>query len=294
MSSKADIFTQLRSRLLGIAYRMLGTKADAEDVLQDTYLRWHGTDSAQVESPEAWLTTATTRLSIDRLRHRQVERSAYFGPWLPEPLSAADTQTPEVAAELDSDVSIAFMAMLEALSPEERAAFILHDIIDDDYADIADALGKSEAACRQMVHRARERVTARRRRFVVDDATRTRMLQKFVGAVATGDREQIMAVFAEDAVMTSDGGGKATAISRPLEGSQRIAMLWYAVARRHAEESDTGGAMEHRIVRINGEPGIAFIGNGRLYSLSVIETDGERIHSFFSIRNPDKLAGFVL
>jgi RNA polymerase sigma-70 factor (ECF subfamily) len=294
MSHKADTFTQHRARLFGIAYRMLGTKADAEDVLQDAYLRWHNADAAQVESPEAWLTTATTRLSIDRLRHLKVEREAYFGPWLPEPLGEADTQTPEAAAELDSDVSIAFMAMLEALAPEERAAFILHDIIDDDYADIADALGKSEAACRQMVHRARERLTARRRRVVVDEATRTRMLRKFIGAVATGDRQQIMALFAEDAVMTSDGGGKATAVSRPLFGGERISRLWYVVARRYREAQAQGRAVEHRIVPINGEPGIAFLEDGRLQSLIAIETDGERIQGFFSLRNPDKLAAFSL
>lgn len=294
MSSKADIFTQHRPRLLGIAYRMLGTKADAEDVLQDAYLRWHSADSTQVGSPEAWLTTATTRLSIDRLRHRKVERNAYFGPWLPEPLSAADTQTPEVAAEFDSDVSIAFMAILEALSPEERAAFILHDIIDDDYVDIADALGKSESACRQMVHRARERLTARRRRFVVDEVTRRRMLRKFLGAVASGDRQQIMALFADDAVMTSDGGGKAAAVSRPLFGSERISRLWYVVARRYEEARTQGRNVEHRIVHVNGEPGIAFLEDGRLQSLIAIETDGERIQAFFSIRNPDKLATFSL
>jgi len=294
MSHKADTFTQHRARLFGIAYRMLGTKADAEDVLQDAYLRWHNADTAQVESPEAWLTTATTRLSIDRLRHLKVEREAYFGPWLPEPLGEADTQTPEAAAELDSDVSIAFMAMLEALAPEERAAFILHDIIDDDYVDIADALGKSEAACRQMVHRARERLTARRRRFVVDEATRTRMLRKFIGAVATGDRQQIMAVFADDAVMTSDGGGKAAAVSRPLFGAERISRLWYVVARRYREAQMQGRAVEHRIVQINSEPGIAFLEDGRLQSLIAIETDGERIQGFFSLRNPDKLATFSL
>ncbi len=294
MSSRADLFTRHRARLFGIAYRMLGTKADAEDVLQDAYLRWHNADVAQIESPEAWLTTATTRLSIDRLRHLKVEREAYFGPWLPEPLSETDLQTPEVAAEFDSDVSIAFMAVLEALAPEERAAFILHDIIDDDYADIADALGKSESACRQMVHRARERLTARRRRFVVDEVTRTRMLQKFLGAVASGDRQQIMALFAEDAVMTSDGGGKAAAVSRPLFGSERISRLWYVVARRYEEARTQGREVEYRIVQVNGEPGIAFLEDGRLHSLIAIETDGEQIQGFFSIRNPDKLASFSL
>jgi RNA polymerase sigma-70 factor (ECF subfamily) len=155
---KADTFKRHRARLFGIAYRMLSSKADAEDVLQDAYLRWHESDGSAVCSSEAWLTTAVTRLSIDRLRRRRTEREAYAGPWLPEPLSERELRTPEDVAELDGDFSIAFLTMLETLSPEERAAFVLHDVLDDDYADIAESLGKSEPACRQMVHRARERL----------------------------------------------------------------------------------------------------------------------------------------
>ena len=287
MSTKADIFTQHRPKLFGVAYRMLGIKADAEDVLQDAYLRWHDTDASDIKSAEAWLTTTTTRLAIARLRHAKVERANYFGPWLPEPLSQADLNTPELAAEFDSDVSIAFMAVLEALAPEERAAFILHDIVDDDYADIAGALGKSEAACRQMVHRARERLTSRRRRFVVDDATRTRMLQRFIQAVNTGDRDQLKAVFAEDAVMTSDGGGKALAAIRPLQGAERIAMLWYAVNRRLID------TYQFQILPVNGEPGLAFFVDGRLVAITSIETDGDKIQQYFTVRNPDKLAAFA-
>ncbi len=286
VQSKADIFTGHRPRLFGIAYRMLGSRSDAEDVLQDAYLRWHDANPQEIRSAEAWLTTATTRLSIDRLRRVKVERNSYFGPWLPEPLCEADLQTPEMAAELDSDVSIAFLAVLEELAPEERAAFILHDIIDDDYVDIAGVLGKSEAACRQMVHRARERLTARKRRFVVDPQARERMLQKFVGALASGDRQQILALFAEDAVMTSDGGGKTTAVHRRLYGAQRISMLWWAVVRRLQRSPD------HRFVEVNGEPGIAFFRNGRLFSIATVVTDGERIHEYYSIANPEKLAAF--
>lgn len=254
--------------------------------MQDAYLRWHAADTREIRSAEAWLTTATTRLSIDRLRRAKLERQHYFGPWLPEPFAETDLRTPELAAELESDVSIAFLAVLETLAPEERAAFILHDIVDDDYVDIAEALGKTEAACRQMVHRARERLTSRRRRFVVDDATRIRMLEKFIGAVSSGDRGRIIALLAEDASMISDGGGKAVAVHRPLHGSQRIAMLWYAVARRPSR------VVDRYIVRVNGEPGIASLWNGRLHSVAVIETDGERIHEYYSIANPDKLHSF--
>lgn len=276
-----------RGRLFGIAYRMLGSRADAEDVVQDAYLRWHDTHKDAVRSVEAWLTTTVTRLSIDRLRRTKVEREAYIGPWLPEPLSEAEMRTPELAAELDSDISIAFLALLEALAPDERAAFVLHDIFDDDYADIAGTLGKTEAACRQMVHRARERVMSRRRRFLVDDATRIAMLEKFIAAANRGDREALVSLFAQDATMTSDGGGKAVAIRKPLHGAERIARLWYAISRR------SGGKLSRKIVYANGEPALALSYDNRLHSVSTIETDGQVIHGYYSIVNPDKLKSFV-
>src|SRR5262245_45469739 len=253
--SATESFDTLRPRLFGVAYRMLGSRMDAEDVLQDAFLRWQAAEQGTIQSPEAWLVTATTRLAIDRLRKRKLEH--YVGPWLPEPLSEHDLQTPELAAELDSDLSIAFLTLLEALAPEERAAFVLHDVMDDDYADIAEALGKSEAACRQMVHRARERVLARRRRFHVDEATRVRMLERFIAAANAGDRQQVVALFAPDAVMTSDGGGKAVAVRRPLHGAERISWLWYCVGRRFAQQP------ERRIVYVNGEPAVAAFWFGR-------------------------------
>ena len=288
MDPASDTFERHRARLFGLAYRMLGSKADAEDVLQDAYVRWHEGDATAVRSSEAWLTTAVTRLAIDRLRRLKTEREAYFGPWLPEPLSDRDVRTPEDAAELDGDISIAFMTLLEALSPEERAALVLHDILDDDYADIAESLGKSVEACRQMVHRARVRLTSRRRRFFVDEATRERMLERFIVAANHGDREALVALFAPDAVMTSDGGGKAVAVCRPLHGAERISWLWYAVARRRRPQPP-----ERRIVQVNGEPGVALYLNGRLHAVAAVETDGERIHAYYSIANPDKLKAFL-
>lgn len=281
------IFERHRPRLFGLAYRMLGLRAEAEDVLQDAYLRWKDVDPAVLQSTEAWLTTTVTRLCIDRLRRLKVEREAYFGPWLPEPLAAQDVRTPELAAELSDDVSIAFLALLEALAPEERAAFVLHDVLDDDYVDIAEALQKTEAACRQLVHRARERVTAKRRRFQVDDATRRRMLEKFIALAQRGDRKEIVSLFAADAVLTSDGGGKAAAVHRPLLGAERISWLWYVAARRFDARVET------RIVPVNNELAVVFYWNGVLRSLVTIETDGERIHSMYSIRNPDKLQAFA-
>jgi RNA polymerase sigma-70 factor, ECF subfamily len=194
--------------------------------------------------------------------------------------------SPDVSLERDEDVSIAFLTMLETLSPEERAVFVLHDILDDDYADIALTVGKSEAACRQMVHRARERLTSRRKRFLVDDATRIRMLEKFIEAANRGDRNELIALFAEDAVMTSDSGGKAVAVRRPLHGAVRIAYLWFAVTRR------AGPRAQRLIVRVNGQPALASFYNGRLHSVATIDTDGERIHALYTIANPDKLRSF--
>ncbi len=286
MSTHLDIFRTLRPQLMGIAYRMLGTRADAEDVLHDAWLKWQATDPSEVRSPEAWLKTATTRLAIDRLRRAKVEREHYPGPWLPEPLSQADMSSPEIELERDDDVSIAFLTLLEALSPEERAVFVLHDILDDDYADIAETLGKSQAACRQMVHRARERLTSRRQRYLVDEETKKRMLERFLVAANRGDRDEIIALFASDAVMMSDGGGKALAVRRPLIGAERIAWLWFAIARRgHLRAA-------RRIVTVNGEPAIASFYEGRLHSVATIETDGERIQRFYTIANPDKLRSF--
>lgn len=286
MDQRTQTFDSLRARLLGVAYRMLGSRADAEDVLHDAWLRWTTADPAEIRSAEAWLKTTLTRLAIDRLRRAKVERENYFGPWLPEPLSDADLTSPEIELERDEDVSIAFLTMLETLAPEERAVFVLHDILDDDYADIAEMIGKSQAACRQMVHRARERLTARRKRFLVDDATRTRMLERFIAAAQRGDRNEIMSLFAHDAVMKSDGGGKAVAVWRPLFGAERISWLWYALSRRAKFSA------ERRIVRVNGQPALASIYNGRLHSVAVIETDGERIHALYTIANPDKLRSF--
>ncbi|HEY4317148.1 MAG TPA: sigma-70 family RNA polymerase sigma factor, partial [Herbaspirillum sp.] len=193
-STHQDTFAALRPRLFSIAYRMLGTRADAEDVVQDAWLRWHGATPAALESAEAWLVTVTTRLAIDRLRTRKSEREAYIGWWLPEPLVELDERTPETAAELASDVSVAFMWVLERLSPEERAAFLLRQVFDQDYADIASMLEKSEAACRQMVHRAQQRVQQEQPRFEVPRDTHRELLARFMQAAGGGDREAMKAL----------------------------------------------------------------------------------------------------
>jgi RNA polymerase sigma-70 factor, ECF subfamily len=278
----ADPFAALRPRLFGIAYRMLGTRADAEDVLQDAWLRWHRTDSAPLRSAEAWLVTVVTRLAIDRLRAAKVEREAYVGWWLPEPLVEVDT--PEAAAELAGDVSVAFLWVLERLAPEERAAYLLRQVFDHDYADIAALLDKSEAACRQLVHRATERVRQERPRFDVPRQAHRRLLERFVQAARSGDREAMRALLAENIEVISDGGGKVPSFGQVLRGADRIANLYWVVSKRPQNRAS------YRIVQINGEPGLLRFFDGRLESAQAFVTHGERIVAIYTVRNPDKLA----
>jgi RNA polymerase sigma-70 factor (ECF subfamily) len=284
-SSDADTFTALRPRLFGIAYRMLGTRADAEDVLQDAWLRWSGARHEELQSVEAWLVTVVTRLAIDRLRAAKTEREAYVGWWLPEPLVQLDEHTPEAAAELAGEVSVALMWVLERLSPEERAAFLLRQVFDHDYGDIAALLGKSEAACRQIVHRASERVQQERPRFDVPADAHRRVLEKFMQAARSGERAAIKDLLAPDVELVGDGGGKAPAFSQVLRGADRIANLFLANVLR------LGDQLSYRLALVNGEPGLLRYLNGQLESVLSCATDGERITGIYAMRNPDKLAG---
>lgn len=291
--SATDAFTTLRPRLFGLAYRMLGVRADAEDVLQDAWLRWSRQDTEALQSAEAWLVTVVTRLSIDRLRTLKAEREAYVGWWLPEPLvspapaEAAHHHTPEAAAELADELSVAFLYALERLAPQERAAFLLRQVFDYDYPDIATQLGKTEAACRQLVHRASERVLQDRPRFAVPRDVHRRLLQRFVQAAHSGDRQTIEALLSEDAQLIGDGGGKVPSFPKPLLGPFRIANLYWAMFRR------LGTQVEYRVVLINGEPGLLRYVNGQLESAQAVVTDGERIVAIYAVRNPDKLAGIA-
>ncbi|MEJ8796904.1 RNA polymerase sigma-70 factor [Trinickia caryophylli] len=277
-------FGAVRPRLFAIAYRMLGTRADADDVLQDAWLRWHQTDRAVVQSAEAWLVTIVTRLAIDRLRAAKTEREHYVGWWLPEPLVEADERTPESAAELASELSIALLWVLERLAPEERAAFLMRQAFDCDYDEIATLLGKSEAACRQMVHRATERVREQRVRFDVSKDAHRRVVERFLKAAQSGARNEIQALFADDIELVSDGGGKVPSIAKILHGAYRIANLYWATYRR------LGARAVYRPARVNGEAGLLRYVDGQLESAQAFVTDGERIVAIYSVRNPDKLA----
>lgn len=283
-----DPFHALRPRLFGIAYRMLGVRADAEDVLQDAWLRWTGTDRTPILSPEAWLVTTVTRLAIDRLRAAKAEREAYVGFWLPEPLVQVDEHTPESAAELASDVSVAFLHVLERLGPEERAAFLLRQVFDYDYDEIGSIMDKSQTAVRQMVHRAGERVRQDRPRFEVSREQHGELLRRFVEAARSGQRAAIRALLADDVQVLGDGGGKVAAVAGGLRGAERVTNLYWAHALRF------GPRLEYRLATVNGEPGLLRYVDGVLESAQAAVTDGERIVALYAIRNPDKLARIAL
>ncbi len=284
MDNRTAIFNSHRKRLMGIAWRMLGSPADAEDVLQDAWFRWNESDTESLRSAEAWLVTIVTRLSIDRLRAARTEREHYAGFWIPEPLVEQSAESPQQQLEQADDVSVAFLMVLEQLAPEERAAFLLRQVFDADYADIAQTLGKTEAACRQLVHRAGEHLKSKRPRFSVTRETHLRLLHAFADAAGKGDMSRMRELLAEDAELFSDGGGKVRAFTQVLRGAQRLAQLYYAVTRRHAP------AMRMEVVDVNGVPGLARYINGQLESIQSFETDGDRIVSIHAQRNPDKLA----
>ena len=287
MSDQALVFERHRPRLHGLAYRMLGARDEAEDAVQEAFLRWHRADAAEIRSAEAWLVTVVTRLCLDRLRAAATERQAYIGPWLPEPLIGGQADAPDRRIELASDLSMAFLIMLERLAPEERAAFLLHEVFDCGYPDIARALGKSEAACRQIVHRARARVRRDKPRFEVSEAAHRRLLEQYLTALRTRDKAKLLALFAEDATLVTDGGGKVTAALNIIRGAGRITRGTLGAMRK------IGGQLTHEMVPINGQLGFITYVDGRPYAASSIETDGQRILSVFRVLNPDKLRGLV-
>ena len=287
MDDATRTFNLLRPRLQGIAYRMLGSMGEAEEVVQDAWLRWHEAAKDTLDSAEAWLVTVVTRLSIDRLRTAKVEREHYIGTWMPEPTMTGAPDTPEQLLERADNVSVAFLAVLERLAPESRAAFLLREVFDADYDDIATTLGKSEAACRQLVHRAKAQVQEGRPRFAVPREVHERLLRAFAEAAARGSMPDLRALLADDAELLSDGGGKVPSFGKVLAGAQRLAQLYFALWRR-------GVAVRMDLVELNGEPGLLRFVDGALESAQTFEIDqtakGERIVRIHTQRNPDKLA----
>jgi RNA polymerase sigma-70 factor (ECF subfamily) len=276
-------FEALRGRLFGLAYRMLGSRADAEDIVQDTYLRWHGVAHDKVENAEAWLVTTATRLAIDRLRRLKTERETYVGPWLPEPIVTEGA--PDRHLDLADDLSMAFLLILERLAPEERAAFLLHDVFDVGYGEIASVIEKSEPACRQVVHRARERVRGERARFDVTESAKASLFSKFTAALEARDEQALLALFAPDATWTADGGGKTAAAPVPIVGAARLAKLAVTLREKFWADNRT-----LEIATVNGEPAMVIRDGARLIATMSIATDGERILAVYAVVNPDKLS----
>jgi len=279
-----DPFEHVRGRLFGIAYRMLGSRAEAEDVVQETYVRWHQADREAIRTPEGWLVTTATRLAIDRLRELKTERETYSGPWLPEPLMSNAPPPPDRNVDLAADLSVAFLVLLERLAPDERAAFLLHDVFDTGYGHIAALLGKSEAACRQIVHRARERVRNDHQRFQATETARVALLKRFVAAVEARDEQELLTLLAPDASWTADGGGRTAASPRPIVGAEQIAKLIIGLQRRFSRDQAT-----MHLAEVNGETGLFVRLEGRIIATISIATDGERIFAGYAVVNPDKL-----
>ncbi len=283
MPDSAEIYLKLQPRLLGAAYRMLGALTEAEDVVQDVWERWHDTDTGRVDNHEAWLMAATTRRAIDRLRQARTEREKYTGIWLPEPVLTDGPATPEQLQETSSDLSLAFLTVLERLAPDARAAFLLHDVFDADYAEIAGILGKTEAACRQIVHRARSQVRAERPRYMVSDDAHRRLMRRFVDALTTHDFAGLKNLLAESAELIGDGGGFVTSFAEPTIGGQRIAQLLYAADLVPERQ------VRLELAIINGRQGVLRYMFGELESAQSYDTDGERILRIYVQRNPHKL-----
>lgn len=278
-------FDQLRPRLQGIAYRMLGSVAEAEDVVQDAWLRWHGTDRAAIDNSQAWLVSVTTRLAIDRLRAAKLQREHYTGIWLPEPLlsdSLYSADTPETIKERADDISVAFLVLLERLTPDARAAFLMREVFDADYAEVADVIGKSEAACRQLVSRAKTQLRDDRPRYSIPKDTHLNLLRSFAKALEEGSFDAIRGLLADEATLIGDGGGKVTSFPKPLVGGGRIAQVFFAPIRR-------GAAVRTQLIMFNGQWAVLHFVNGRLETAQSIETDGERVVRIYAQRNPDKL-----
>jgi RNA polymerase sigma-70 factor (TIGR02957 family) len=280
-TDSTDVFVGHRNLLFTVAYEMLGSAADAEDVLQETWLRWVDVDRAQVRDDRAYLVRIATRLALNRMRTNARRREAYVGPWLPEPLLT----TPDVAedVELADSVSLAMLTVLETLGPTERAVFVLREVFAFGYDEIAAAVEKTPAAVRQIAHRARDHVAERRPRAEATAGERARVLQTFLAAVATGDIQSLMDVLAPDVVLVTDGGGVKKAALRPILGRDKVVRFLDAV-------SDGVGATAD-VVMVNGSPALRVVIDGEVDTIASMVVENGLVTGLYAVRNPAKLAG---
>jgi len=291
-SDSATSFEPHRRRLLGLAYRMLGSMADAEDAVQETYLRWHAADRDNVLDPRAFLMTTTTRICLDLLTSARARREEYVGPWLPEPVLDTEALAPDSRTELAEDLSIALLLTLDRLSPLERAAFLLHDVFDFSFGEVATALERSEAACRQLAARARTHVREARPRGATTstrgtnevDARHEELMTAFVDATRSGDLQALTQLLADDVRVVTDGGGKAQAALNVLEGADRAGRFLIGAARKGWRENFT-----LRFATINGLPGVLVEGPDGVVQTNAFEIEDSIVRAVYIVRNPDKL-----
>jgi RNA polymerase sigma-70 factor, ECF subfamily len=282
-----EAFREQRPRLFALAYRMLGSAADAEDVLQDAWLRWQAANVTELAQPAAWLTTVVTRLCLDQLKSARVRRESYVGPWLPEPLPTASTsEGPADPATLHESISMAFLVLLEQLTPAERATYLLHEVFDYSHVEIAEMLALSADHCRQLALRARGHLRERRPRFAPSRERHERLLHEFLLAARAGQLEPLKRLLSEDIVLRSDGGGKATAALKPVRGSDHVARFFIGLASKISRHPLP---IDFRILDVNGWPALLTFEDGKLLHVLSVESDESTIHAVFVVLNPDKL-----
>ncbi|WP_158750753.1 RNA polymerase sigma-70 factor [Acidobacterium sp. S8] len=283
--NRETAFLEFRPLLFSLAYRMLGTRADAEDAVQEAYLRWQQAADDEIRSPRAYLTTIVARLSLDALKAAHRKREVYVGPWLPEPIVEPLADNFAHSYEMAQSLSIAFLHLLESLTPSERAAFLLREIFETPYPEISAVLEMSETNCRQLVTRARKSIRDRRRRFVVDRDRHRQMLEGFLAACASGDPSKLVATLEQDAVLYSDGGGKVRAALNPIYGADRIGRFFAGILRKHPTDQRF-----LRITEVNGELGALIYTNGQLSHILTLQAgEQEKIQNIFLVANPEKL-----
>lgn len=282
-----QVFHNHRNLLFSVAYRFLGSAADAEDAVQDAWIKWSSADRSQVADPKAYLTRIVSNLALERLRSTRYKRETYVGPWLPEPiLTSGDTAEAVTDAE---SVSMAMMVVLETLSPLERAVFVLKEVFDFSHAEIAEAVERSEAAVRQAAHRAREHVRARRPRFTTDRPRQREVTERFFAAATGGDVNALMELLSPDVTLWTDGGGKVRQALRPVVGAHTVA-AWFAAIGTVTYQGIEPADMNAELVEINGGPGMLFSGSGRVIATVTFDFDADgRITSIHNVANPDKL-----
>ena len=285
-------FEPHRRRLLGLAYRMLGSIAEAEDAVQEAYLRWHDADRESVAEPRAFLVTTTTRICLDVLKSARVRREEYVGPWLPDPVTDTAALAPDAQTEMAEDLSVALLLALDRLSPLERAAFLLHDVFDYSFTQVAATLDRNEAACRQLASRARTRVRQARPAGAMPpvagsssiDAKHAQLMSAFITAARSGDVDALTRLLASDARVVTDGGGKVAAALNVIEGAQRVAAFLAGVTRKGWTSDVT-----FRFDTINGLPGLIVSGSAGLVQTTAFELEGDAVKAIYIVRNPDKL-----